>query len=57
MPVKKPSGWQRFKNGLSKVWNVISKPVKSIVSALPFGNSVNGIASGVSGLISHFKRK
>ena len=29
--------------------------MKSLVSALPFGNSINGIASGVSGLINHFK--
>ena len=35
---KKISGWQKFKNGLSKVWNVIKSPVKSIIGALPFGN-------------------
>ena len=54
LPVKR-TGWQKFKDGISKVWKVVSGPVKSIVGALPFGSSINGIASGVSGLINHFK--
>ncbi|CAL6071135.1 Hypothetical_protein [Hexamita inflata] len=56
-PVKKLTGWQKFKAGAGRIWNVIKKPITNIVGKLPFGNQIGKIVEGGQGLLDHFKGK
>ncbi|CAL6081046.1 Hypothetical_protein [Hexamita inflata] len=57
IPIKKRTGWQRFKQGIGKIWETIKNPAQKLISALPFGGQVNKVSDGMSGLIQHFKTK
>ena len=46
----KKSGWQKFKDGFSKVWNVIGAPIKAIAGAIP------GIGPLISGGIGALEK-
>ncbi|CAL6035458.1 Hypothetical_protein [Hexamita inflata] len=57
--MKKPkqTGWQKFKYGLGKLWNVLKAPAQKLINALPFGGMVNKVIEGGSGLVKHFQKK
>ncbi|CAL6008914.1 Hypothetical_protein [Hexamita inflata] len=38
--VKKKTGWQKFKGGLSKLWQFARKPVQSLIGMLPGAGSI-----------------
>jgi len=52
---KKVSGWSKFKHGLGKVWDFVSKPIKGLVNMIPVLGPT--ISSGMSALENHFGRK
>ncbi|CAL6111112.1 Hypothetical_protein [Hexamita inflata] len=51
------TGWQKFKRGFGKFFNVIKGPAQKLIGALPFGGFLNKGAEAASGLIKHFQKK
>ncbi|CAL6005052.1 Hypothetical_protein [Hexamita inflata] len=48
--VKKKTGWQKFKGGLSKLWQFARKPVQGLISMVPgFGGLINQGIDMISG--------
>ncbi|CAL6080010.1 Hypothetical_protein [Hexamita inflata] len=47
---KKKTGWQKFKGGLSKLWQFARKPVQGLISMVPgFGGLINQGIDMISG--------
>ncbi|CAL5983344.1 Hypothetical_protein [Hexamita inflata] len=57
MKSKPLTGWQKFKRGFGKFFNVIKGPASKLIGALPFGSFLQKGADAASGLINHFKGK
>ncbi|CAL6018598.1 Hypothetical_protein [Hexamita inflata] len=51
------TGWQKFKRGFGKFFNIIKGPASKLIGSLPFGSFLQKGADAASGLINHFKGK